>query len=479
MKTRVYLRADGNAKMGLGHIHRSLALAEMLRDDFECHFVIHTPLPGLRELILKSCASIIDLGDLSQEEELKYLLDLFRPEDVIVLDGYAFKTEYQQRLKNKGHVLVCIDDLQSYHFVADVVINPAGGVDLFRYSGEAYTKFLCGPTYALLKPPYLEAARKRGARTGKPSLLICMGGADPDNHTLATLKENVGQGFDTVYVIIGEAYVHKKELYESVNAFQQKIEVLNNLDPRAMAAIMKECAVAICSASGVAYEYASVGGELYIKQTATNQTLLYRYLIDAGLAFPVGEFRADEARVKAADQQQSRVFDGHSGSRILKVFNRLDFGLNAALRKATGDDLLKVFEWANDPELRRQSFSTQAVSLENHTKWFTGKLADPATELYIVEYKHLPVAQVRFDVKLEATIISYSIDARYRGRGWGQPVLQLALDAFQKTHRGTKNIVGYVKMNNIGSTKVFQNLGFAQRETNDYPESYKFELNAS
>jgi len=142
-----------------------LALAEMLHDDFECHFVIHTPLPGLRELILRSCASIVDLGDLSLEEELKYLLDFFKPDDVIVLDGYTFKTEYQQQLKNKGHVLACIDDLQAYHFVADVVINPAGGVDLSRYSGEAYTKFLCGPAYALLKPPYLEAARKRGMKT--------------------------------------------------------------------------------------------------------------------------------------------------------------------------------------------------------------------------------------------------------------------------------------------------------------------------
>ena len=32
-KPKIYFRADGNSRMGLGHVIRSLALAEMLRDD--------------------------------------------------------------------------------------------------------------------------------------------------------------------------------------------------------------------------------------------------------------------------------------------------------------------------------------------------------------------------------------------------------------------------------------------------------------
>ena len=36
IKKKVVLRADGNSKIGLGHVYRLLALAEMLKEDFEC-----------------------------------------------------------------------------------------------------------------------------------------------------------------------------------------------------------------------------------------------------------------------------------------------------------------------------------------------------------------------------------------------------------------------------------------------------------
>lgn len=477
--TKVYLRGDGHAAIGLGHVHRLLALADMLRGTFECEFAIRSPLPGLRALILESCHGVIDLGNLSVEEELNVLTDMFHGDEIIVLDGYTFQTEYQARLKGKGSALICIDDLQSYPFVADVVINPAGGVDPSLYVRESYTQILTGPRHAFLKPPFLEAARNRMPRTGKSSLLICMGGADPDNHTLATLKECIGHDFERLYIIIGEAYRHKAELFETAETFGDKVEILTNLDPAAMAAIMKKCGAAICSASGVAYEYASVGGELYIRQTAANQTLLYYYLIGAGLAFPVEELRVGAARVRTVEAKQADVFDGKSGVRIQKIFNRIDFARHSRIRQANQEDLLMVFRWVNDPELRKQSYSVEPIPLEDHTKWFLSKLADPASSMYLVEYKGEPVAQIRFDVRGKEAIISYSMEAGYRGRGWGQSVLEWGIAAFRKAHSQPVKIVGYVKTVNQGSVTIFESLGFNRQETNDYPNSYKFELNVS
>lgn len=430
-------------------------------------------------MILESCHGVIDLGNLSVDEELNLLTGMFTGDEIVVLDGYAFQTEYQQRLKSKGSALICIDDLQSYPFVADVVINPAGGVDPSLYVREPDTQILSGPRYAFLKRPFLEAARSRSPRTGMSSLLICMGGADPDNHTLTTLKESVGHDFGKLYVIIGEAYRHRDELFETAKTFGDKVEILTNLDPAAMAAIMKKCGAAICSASGVAYEYASVGGELYIKQTASNQKLFYGYLIGAGLAFPVEEFRAEPPRVKLVEGQQAAVFDGRSGARILKLFNRIDFARHSRIRQANKEDLLLVFLWVNDPELRKQSFSAEPIPLEDHTRWFLSKLADPTSSLYIVEYKGAPVAQIRFDVRGREAVISYSMDAGYRGRGWGQPTLELGISTFRKAHQQPVKIVGYVKTVNQGSVTIFEHLGFNRLETNDYPNAYKFELNVS
>ena len=64
---RIYFRADGNAQIGLGHVIRSLALAEILKDEFACHFIIRKPLQTLKEEILKVCKSIIILPETTND----------------------------------------------------------------------------------------------------------------------------------------------------------------------------------------------------------------------------------------------------------------------------------------------------------------------------------------------------------------------------------------------------------------------------
>ena len=40
MKQRIYFRADAGREIGYGHFIRTLALADMLKDDFDCVFVL-------------------------------------------------------------------------------------------------------------------------------------------------------------------------------------------------------------------------------------------------------------------------------------------------------------------------------------------------------------------------------------------------------------------------------------------------------
>ena len=39
MLKKILFRADGNEEIGYGHVIRSLALADMLKENFECIFV--------------------------------------------------------------------------------------------------------------------------------------------------------------------------------------------------------------------------------------------------------------------------------------------------------------------------------------------------------------------------------------------------------------------------------------------------------
>lgn len=472
-KTNVLLRADGNSKIGLGHVHRLLALAEILKDDFECKFFIRTPLPGIRDLILKQCGEVFEVKEGNQESDA--IFSFLTGKEIVVTDGYSFDTRYQQQIKNRSNILVCIDDIHRLHFVSDAVINPAGGVSEVVYSKETFTELFIGPKFSLLKKPFLNAAKDK-KRTGRDnSILICFGGADPDNHTKLTLKNCIQFPFDVFYVVLGEAYLHKPDLEAEIKNVNRDIRILQSLPPETLADIMKQCAVAVCSASGIAYECLSVGCELYIKQTATNQADIYHYLLKEKLAFKFEEFRTRPADVLLAQQNQDKIFDGNSDKRILKIFNRFDFQLNASLRKVNASDLQTTFQWGNDPESRAQSFNSNPISIEQHTSWFNRKIADPFTVLYIFEYKNWPAGQVRFDVGTEA-VISYSMDKAFRGRGWGLPMLKMAIEKFLEEHEAPIKIVGYVKNENISSKVIFENLGFTQGQSVEHPNSCKYEL---
>ncbi|HEY4650407.1 MAG TPA: UDP-2,4-diacetamido-2,4,6-trideoxy-beta-L-altropyranose hydrolase, partial [Pontibacter sp.] len=209
-RRRIIFRADGNSRIGLGHVVRSLALAAMLRDDFECVFAIQEPDDALKVQILETCHGIISLPVCApSEERFTYELAAYiSEEEIVVLDGYSFDTVYQQTIKARGAALVCIDDIQAYTFVADVVLNQAGSVEAAKYKVAPYTKLLLDPAYALLRPPFLAVSKQnRTLPEGESRLLLNLGGADPENYTLRLAQEIASlHKATTIDIVVGSAY---------------------------------------------------------------------------------------------------------------------------------------------------------------------------------------------------------------------------------------------------------------------------------
>jgi len=448
----------------------------MLRDYFKCVFIIRMPLAGIKDLILENRFDIVEINERDIEGELRSLAKLLTARVIVVLDGYDFSTNYQHSIKTTGCGLVSIDDMHQCHFVGDVILNPAGGIDPGWYSKESHTQLFMGPEFALIKRPFRQA-KKADIQLTQKSLFICMGGADPQNHTVSALAYCLNFSFDRYFVVVGEAYAHAEELHRVVQNENRQIEISVNVKPAALADMMRECSTAVCSASGIAYEYLSIGGELYVKQTANNQEFLYNFLCKEVLAFPFESFKVDIEKVRFSRRRQQEIFDGNVDKRILRIFNRLDFQINVVLRKAGEEDLFETFKWANEPELRRQSYSSEPISIEEHTTWFHKKLADPSAYMYIFAYKEKPVALVRFDVFDEA-IISISVDKDYRSRGWGELVLKRGVETFQQNFGKRINIVAYVKNENESSIKIFRGLGFSQAVAKDHVKSYKYTYSA-
>ncbi|WP_235925739.1 UDP-2,4-diacetamido-2,4,6-trideoxy-beta-L-altropyranose hydrolase [Pontibacter burrus] len=482
-KRRIILRADGNSRIGLGHVVRSLALASMLRDYFECVFAIQEPDDALKAQILETCDGIISLPLCAPtEERFNYELAAYiSEEEIVVLDGYSFATAYQQTIKARGAQLVCIDDIHAYSFAADVVLNQAGGIEAANYRTAPYTKLLLGPEFALLRPPFLEAARQhRTIPTGELHILLNLGGADPENYTLrlaqeiATLHKTA-----TIEIVAGSAYKHLDELQSWVED-STNYSLHHNLDAEQMCKLMQKCAVAVTSASGVAYEYAAVGGMLFVLQTADNQTGLYKFLTKNGVAQPYSLEAVNSDSFNQFEKQlsaQRRFFDGQSDKRLLAVFEQLNLSQRLTLRQATIADLELIFDWNNDPEVRRQSFNPEPILLDNHTRWYTARLEDTACRFYIAEIDGLPAAQIRFDIKEGIATISYLISIGYRGKGLGHIVLQKGIAKLKAESPDLKLVEGLVQQNNRASVRAFEKAGFNYgTPAPEHPDAYHFVL---
>lgn len=157
---KIIFRADSGPNIGMGHFIRTLAIAEMLKDDFYCVYATQSPNQYQIEEIEKICHSYIFLPP--NDTHFKTFLNLLEGNEIVVLDNYFFNTEYQIAIKEKGCKLVCIDDLHDKVFVSDLIINHSPYITPNHYKAQIYTKFALGLEYIMIRSEFLNQTKKRG-----------------------------------------------------------------------------------------------------------------------------------------------------------------------------------------------------------------------------------------------------------------------------------------------------------------------------
>lgn len=175
-RRKIFFRADAGAQIGYGHFIRTLALADMLRDDFDCTFFTQSPSEYQQREAEEVCPLVALPSDDSKFEEF---IDCLKGEEFVVLDNYFYTSEYQKQIKEKGCKLVCIDDMHDKHYYADVVINH-GLIDKKLFDIESYTRLCLGLDYALLRKPFIQAS---STVKNPNSWFISFGGTDYLNLT--------------------------------------------------------------------------------------------------------------------------------------------------------------------------------------------------------------------------------------------------------------------------------------------------------
>lgn len=146
--------------------------------------------------------------------------------------------------------------------------------------------------------------------------------------------------------------------------------------------------------------------------------------------------------------------------------------MKVQLRKAEISDCDLLYRWANDKEVRQNSFNSKVIAYEAHVRWFYNKLADDNCNIYVYIVDGKPAGQIRVEYKEGYGIISYSLEDKYRHQGNGERMLKL-MELEQKNVKDIKKLIGRVKNNNYASIRCFEKCGYKKQKSNDYIELYK------
>lgn len=275
---KIFFRADASSQIGFGHFIRSLALADMLKDDFECTFFTQSPSEYQRREAGKVCR-LVSLP--SDDSKFGKFLELLTGEEIVVLDNYFFTTSNQKAIKDRGCKLVCIDDIHDKHYIADIVINH--GIDNpSLLNVEPYTRLCIGLDWALLRKPFLELSEIKRIRG---NLFLSFGGADFNNLTRKYLPILASiDGIDKISVVIGDGLILEESIFDSY-----KINVYKNLSAEQMASLMQESEYALLPTSGVCMEALACGCKVLGGYYVDNQKEFYRYLKTNRIIYPLGD----------------------------------------------------------------------------------------------------------------------------------------------------------------------------------------------
>lgn len=474
MKPGIYFRTDGSREIGLGHLVRCTALAQMLIEDFSIAFFCRE----IPESMVKDLENNkISFALIADENEF---LTAVEPGSLVVLDGYHFDSDYQKQIKASGARLICIDDLHEMEFAADLIVNQAPGIEPRDYSARPYTQYALGTDYALLRPAFLDQAKKPRNIEKIETVMICFGGSDPKNLTQSVLR--VAQGFrrfKKIIVVTGYAY-RPSDTFNQLVAGDIRIEHRHALNEWQMLETMVESDLAIVPASGILMEVIASGCAVISGSYVDNQNLVHENFIKSGHIADAGDFSDEKVhdaleRIFRSGPSAGKCIDGLSASRFIRLFKQLHDESSVKLRQAVGSDLNTTYRWASDPEVRRYSFQQNQITGPEHSSWFSNKLADPDSLYCIAEFNGIAVGSIRFDIREREAIISYLVDPAFHGRGFGIILLKKGIEWLLQSRQDAmalQRISGEVMKTNIPSIKAFERLGFTKTDQN---ENFKFE----
>lgn len=269
----LYIRADGNPQIGVGHTMRCLSIAHALRLQGE-ESVFITADAKTKPLLEEQGFSVICLNsvwnDLERETEQMEALIKRESIRVLLIDSYFATEAYLKRLQYLTQV-VCMDDLNDFVRPCSMLINYNLYATGWNYE-DRYpdTTLLLGPNYTPLRGEF-QRMPKHTASTQVKNVLITTGGSDPFNvagEFIQAAKGNPKTAALTYHVVAGQFNQHLSMLEGLANTHSG---VILHRNVTQMSELMCACDLAISAAGSTLYELSASGTPTICFASADNQ----------------------------------------------------------------------------------------------------------------------------------------------------------------------------------------------------------------
>ena len=303
----ILFRADANSSIGMGHIMRCLSIADVLsistseptiisRGKQDIKFVLADS--GVSELIKSRGYEAIILDTLynRMDDEIEKWIEL-EPSidaDLVIVDSYFVTPTYLSWLRDNIGTIVYIDDVLSFSYPVDLLINYnayAAEASYHKLYGACeLPELILGPTYAPLRPMFRNIS-KREQKLIVTDILLSTGGSDELHVALSFLSylRDHPHPCTTYHVLVG-AMNTDKDAIRSLAKGKDWIVLHENVAD--MKSLISSMDIIISAAGSTLYEICACGVPLITYSIADNQILGAEAFQRLGLAVDIGDLRS-------------------------------------------------------------------------------------------------------------------------------------------------------------------------------------------
>jgi spore coat polysaccharide biosynthesis predicted glycosyltransferase SpsG/CMP-N-acetylneuraminic acid synthetase len=252
---RVLFRVDGGSALGMGHVYRSLAIADALRASSRAEIAFLMSADHTEGLLTVSRHGypVRVLAGKGVDTALDHIRD-FAPA-ILINDLPTLESVYLAALSHIGATTVnlvdTLDDLETTEHYAQVIVS------WMNQQRETPEGFYGGPTYAILRDQF--HGREKVVTREPRMVLLSFGGSDPQGLTLKAARALQGLPSTVkVLAVAGPAFSYRKEFEALERTLPRRVPLINEAAGH-IAELMLEADVVLGSGGMSVYEIAALG----------------------------------------------------------------------------------------------------------------------------------------------------------------------------------------------------------------------------